>query len=68
MKTFINTLFFLQNMINKCVSCNTTIANERGSVRFLCPKCGKYEIIRCKNCRQIVAQYTCPGCGFTGPN
>ncbi|MBC8500511.1 MAG: DUF1610 domain-containing protein [Nanoarchaeota archaeon] len=55
-------------MTEQCISCKTTVANETGSVRFLCPKCGKYEIVRCKNCRQIVAKYTCPKCEFTGPN
>ncbi|NQU97968.1 RNA-binding protein [Candidatus Woesearchaeota archaeon] len=55
-------------MADKCSSCKSSLTNETGSVRFLCPSCSKYEIIRCKNCRQIVAKYTCPGCGFTGPN
>ncbi|MFH1589358.1 MAG: zinc finger domain-containing protein [archaeon] len=45
-----------------------SMTNEFGSVTFLCPKCGKYEIKRTKNERQIVRKYTCPGCGFTGPN
>lgn len=44
------------------------ITNDRGSVKFPCPKCGKSEVIRTKNERQTVAQYTCPQCGFTGPN
>jgi len=34
----------------------------------MCPKCGKYQIIRCKHCREIVAKYKCPECGFVGPN
>jgi len=54
--------------MNKCISCKTKITNEKGSAKFLCPKCGKYEIIRCVNCRQTVAKYTCPECSFTGPN
>ncbi|MEM2139107.1 MAG: zinc finger domain-containing protein [Candidatus Woesearchaeota archaeon] len=51
-----------------CISCKTKITNMNGSVRFLCPQCGKHEIIRCENCRKIVAKYTCPECGFVGPN
>ncbi len=43
-----------------------SVANDGGSVRFPCPKCGK-EIVRTQNEREIVAAYTC-GCGFTGPN
>lgn len=52
----------------KCSSCKKTIANAPGSAKFLCPKCGKQEITRCKNCREIVAKYKCPSCGFVGPN
>lgn len=46
---------------------NTT-ANTPGSVRFLCPHCQKTDIIRTRNERETVARFTCPGCGFTGPN
>jgi len=52
----------------KCVSCKTKITNQHGAAKFMCPKCGAYEIIRCTTCRKTVAKYTCPGCGFTGPN
>lgn len=51
-----------------CISCKKDISNSRGSVRFKCPECSKYEIIRCRHCREIAAQYKCPECGFTGPN
>ncbi len=51
-----------------CNSCKIEIANNVGCVTFPCPKCGKYEIIRCKHCREIVAKYKCPECGFVGPN
>ncbi|MFH1072783.1 MAG: zinc finger domain-containing protein [Nanoarchaeota archaeon] len=54
--------------IRECISCKRNLANDRGSVIFPCPKCGEYEITRCKKCRMIVARYTCPSCGFTGPN
>ncbi|MAG39316.1 RNA-binding protein [Candidatus Woesearchaeota archaeon] len=55
-------------MINECISCKVNIANEKGAAKFLCPNCSKYEIIRCKSCREIVAKYSCPECKFTGPN
>ncbi len=52
----------------KCSSCNKRVANMKGVARFMCPKCGKQEIVRCPQCRKIVAKYSCPECGFTGPN
>ena len=51
-----------------CCSCNRTITNDVGSVRFPCPGCGNTEIVRCKHCRQIVVRYKCYECGFEGPN
>lgn len=57
-------------MVNtkKCTSCNTSLANDQGATSFLCPGCGKYEIIRCKKCRETAVKYKCPECGFIGPN
>ena len=69
-KRFINkgkTLIFMAKEI-KCNSCNKRVTNMNGVARFLCPKCGKHEIIRCAQCRKIAAKYACPECGFTGPN
>jgi predicted RNA-binding Zn-ribbon protein involved in translation (DUF1610 family) len=51
-----------------CSSCKKQITNEKGSVKFMCPSCGKYQIIRCKHCRAIAAKYKCAECGFEGPN
>jgi len=51
-----------------CNSCKMDIANNPGNVSFKCPNCGKYTIIRCKHCREIVAKYKCAECGFEGPN
>ncbi len=51
-----------------CISCKKSIANDIGNVKFKCPNCGKYEVIRCKECRQTVSNYECPECGFVGPN
>ena len=53
---------------DKCGSCNTSIVNDIGAVKFPCPKCGKYTVIRCLKCRKIVSKYKCPNCGFEGPN
>ncbi|MFO7711339.1 MAG: zinc finger domain-containing protein [Candidatus Woesearchaeota archaeon] len=56
-------------MVKKtCISCKKDITNDEGSVIFMCPGCNKYEVVRCKHCRQIVAKYECPECGFIGPN
>jgi hypothetical protein len=55
-------------MINKCTTCKTSLVNNKGAVRFMCPNCGKQEIARCGKCREIVAKYKCPECGFEGPN
>lgn len=52
----------------KCSSCKTPITNIAGTARFLCPACGKTEIIRCKQCRKIAAKYRCHACSFEGPN
>ncbi|MFH0752462.1 MAG: zinc finger domain-containing protein [archaeon] len=51
-----------------CNSCKTELSNQRGSTIFKCPNCEKYEIARCKHCRQIAARYHCPNCEFSGPN
>lgn len=53
---------------NKCSSCKEQITNDDGSVLINCPSCGKAKILRCSKCRQLVAQYECPECGFVGPN
>ena len=51
-----------------CSSCKKNIANMTGTVRFLCPGCGKVEITRCIDCRKLAVKYKCPECGFEGPN
>ncbi|MEK6845809.1 MAG: zinc finger domain-containing protein [Nanoarchaeota archaeon] len=51
-----------------CISCKKKVVNNPGSVTFRCPQCGKYEIIRCSNCRANAFKYVCPGCNFKGPN
>lgn len=53
--------------IKKCTTFNTPLTNDKGSTIFPCPSCG-HEICRSKNAREIVAKYTCPECGFVGPN
>lgn len=51
-----------------CTSTNTKVTNLTGTTKFMCPNCGKYEIIRSKKAREIVIKYKCPECGFEGPN
>ncbi len=51
-----------------CSSCKKKITNIEGSTVFKCPKCLKSDIVRCGHCREIVAKYKCPQCGFEGPN
>ncbi|MBT5021661.1 RNA-binding protein [Candidatus Woesearchaeota archaeon] len=51
-----------------CSSCKRRVSNMPGTVKFACPNCGDSEITRCTQCRKIVAKYTCPKCGFVGPN
>ena len=46
-------------------SCKKSIANMQGTAKFLCPGCGKREIVRCNHCRRIAAKYTCHECGFS---
>ena len=52
----------------RCGSCNTSVVNDNEATRFMCPNCGKFEIIRCGLCRKTVTKYKCPECGFEGPN
>ena len=53
---------------NVCSSCKKQITNIVGTADFMCPKCGKEKIVRCKECRKIAAKYKCKECGFVGPN
>lgn len=52
----------------ECSSTNVKITNIQGTVRFKCPSCGEAEIVRSKKAREIAMKYTCPNCGFEGPN
>ena len=51
----------------KCTSCGKDIRAKDNFVRFLCPNCGKAEIIRCSTCKALSRKYKCPSCGFVGP-
>ena len=64
---YLSKIGFMASKVLRCSSCNVSVSNTPGSVRFLCPQCGKEEIVRCKHCRKISARYTC-SCGLTGPN
>ena len=49
-------------------SSGVEVTNEKGSTIFKCPNCGDYDIIRSLHERKIATRYTCPKCGFSGPN
>jgi hypothetical protein len=51
-----------------CVSCKKEIENLSKASKFMCPNCGKKEIIRCSECREKIIKYVCEECGFEGPN
>ncbi|MCP3682831.1 MAG: DUF1610 domain-containing protein [bacterium] len=51
-----------------CSSCKKKITSGSTAAKFLCPSCGKTEIVRCANCRANAVKYKCAECGFTGPN
>jgi Zn-ribbon RNA-binding protein len=51
-----------------CLSTKRKVANDSGSVSFKCPKCLDYEIVRSTHARSNAIKYTCPKCGFEGPN
>lgn len=51
-----------------CISCKRKITNLGGAAKFMCPNCSKYMIARCVRCRRAAVKYTCPDCGFQGPN
>jgi len=61
-------LFIMEAEKQVCSSCKKRTTNNPGVVKFMCPGCGKYEIIRCKSCRRNASKYKCPECGFQGPN
>lgn len=52
----------------RCISCKKRVTNMIGTTKFNCPKCGKFEIVRCKHCREIASKYKCAECNFEGPN
>ena len=54
-------------MANICVSCKKDISSGKNSTKFICPECGKNEIIRCGNCRKLSTKYKCEECGSEGP-
>lgn len=52
----------------KCSSSKEELSNNKGSVIFKCPKCGKADIIRSYHSRELGTKYVCPACEFEGPN
>lgn len=58
----------MEENIKKDTATGKTITNDVGAASFPCPKCGKQIIHRSRKSREIVVKYTCPECGFVGPN
>ena len=58
----------MEDIVPKCSSCNRRIVNQPGAAKFKCPACSKYDLVRCKKCRERAIKYKCPGCNFEGPN
>lgn len=54
--------------INYDTATGVALTNDTGATSFPCPSCAKTTIYRTKNSREICVKYTCPGCGFVGPN
>ncbi len=57
--------------MQKVLQCSATkreLTNDQGSVVFKCPNCLDADIVRSKMSRKLGSKYTCPKCGFEGPN
>ncbi|MFH1649287.1 MAG: zinc finger domain-containing protein [Candidatus Woesearchaeota archaeon] len=52
----------------QCTTSKQPLTNDKGATSFLCPQCGDYELFRSRKARETCMKYTCPSCGFTGPN
>ncbi|MFX0060699.1 MAG: zinc finger domain-containing protein [Candidatus Hermodarchaeota archaeon] len=54
--------------LDRCTSTNKVITpTDHGTVRFLCPNCGAFKIIRSSKARKFGIRYKCANCGFEGP-
>lgn len=51
----------------KCSTCGFDVTSKRNFTRFLCPSCGKGDIIRCSTCKTGSNEFVCSECGFVGP-
>ncbi|MBS3164476.1 RNA-binding protein [Candidatus Woesearchaeota archaeon] len=55
-------------MASSCISCHKRVTNTTATTVFKCPQCQNYDIMRCGPCRENAVSYSCPACGFMGPN
>ncbi|MFX0092377.1 MAG: zinc finger domain-containing protein [Candidatus Hodarchaeota archaeon] len=54
--------------LDRCTSTNKAISpSDHGAVRFSCPNCAGFKIIRSSQARRFGIKYSCPNCGFEGP-
>jgi predicted RNA-binding Zn-ribbon protein involved in translation (DUF1610 family) len=54
--------------ISRCSSSKKPVSpDDVGTVRFLCPNCGNFTIVRSSQSRSLGNPYLCHNCGFKGP-
>ena len=54
--------------ILRCSATKRVLTNDQGAVVFKCPNCMDATIVRSRQARMLSTKYTCPKCGFEGPN
>lgn len=59
---------FMKTIITYDTATGVALTNDTGATSFPCPSCAKATIYRTLNSREICVKYTCPECGFIGPN
>lgn len=51
----------------ECGTCRIRLIGQENFVKFPCPSCGEFTVVRCSRCKRLSNRYTCPKCGFEGP-
>jgi hypothetical protein len=57
----------VKEMEVRCTTCGINVIGEEGWVKFFCPECGEFLIVRCSRCKRLSNSYKCEKCGFEGP-
>jgi hypothetical protein len=54
--------------LTNCSCCQSQISpDDLGVVKFNCPNCNEFPIVRCSKCRNLGNLFRCHNCNFTGP-